>query len=217
MGNSSETGSHKTNPFNCVRAVTSSWKLKLKTLSFHCFSFIKMFYNLIIIIICPQSGMCFYCGQPLPAEDKLADTFERTIQTEPAEAAQFNACSQKVGWHILTLLLSQCVGASVCALVHASTRMFMCVFSQKARGSRNRLHRATHIGRLLPTKAVSGTALSVTFIFLIADQTEETQRPVIFFHNNIPVCSSTVNIYPTEKLWPYNQAVVIGWLLDSHI
>ncbi|AWP21881.1 putative gap junction alpha-8 protein-like [Scophthalmus maximus] len=39
--------------------------------------------------------------------DKLADIVERTIQTEPAEAAQVNACPRELGWHSRAVLLSR--------------------------------------------------------------------------------------------------------------
>lgn len=81
-----------------------------------------MFYNLIrigrLISELLEWNVLSLLAAPPCVKDKLADIVERTIQTEPAEAAQFSVCSQELGWHSHAVLLSQSrwVGACVCAL-----------------------------------------------------------------------------------------------------
>lgn len=69
--------------------------------------------------------------------DKLADIVERTIQTEPAEAAQVNACPRELGWHSRAVLLSRpkwagAMRVPLFACVHVTGHV--CVFTKKARG-----------------------------------------------------------------------------------
>lgn len=71
----------------------------------------------------PPSGMCLFLAAAPPCfKGKLADIVERTIQTEPSEAAQFNACSQELGWDSRAALLfqSKWVGACACTCMHVS-------------------------------------------------------------------------------------------------
>lgn len=128
--------------------------------------------------------MCFYCEQPLPVSRINWQILSREQSKQPAEAAQVQCLLAKT-WLAFpcTFLLSQSRwGACVCPCMHVSTWLLMCVFPQKARGSWNRLHGATHIGLLLPTKASSGTAeLPFASIVLIGDQAGEAQRPTPFF------------------------------------
>lgn len=97
-----------------------------------------MWYRLTIgrLSLCPQSGMFLFRAASPCVKDKLADIVERTIQTEPAEAAQFNACSPELGWHFRAVLLSQSrwAGACPCALAGALTWPFMSVFSHRKPG-----------------------------------------------------------------------------------
>lgn len=142
----------------------------------------EMFYDLMIIgrlFLSTQSGMCFYYGQPLPVSRINWQILLSEQSKKPTEAAQFKACSKELGWHSCAALLSQSRwgGGS-----HACVHVIVNVCFHKARGSGNRLHGATHIGPLLPTKASSGTAeLPIASIFLIADEVGEVQSPSLFF------------------------------------
>ncbi len=144
-----------------------------------------MFYDLIItgtVFLHPQSGMWFYCGQPLPMsrinwQILLREQSKQNLQKLPSSVSVHKNLA---GIPVQSCYLSPGEWVHVCA--HACMWLFMRVFSQKARGSWNRLHGATHIGTLLPTKASSGTAaLPFASIFLIADQARQAKRPALFF------------------------------------
>lgn len=94
-----------------------------------------MFYDLMIIgrlFLSPQSGMCFYFNRPLPVSRINWQILLSEQSKQPAEAAQFKACSEELGWHSCAALLSQSrwVGAWVWARMHVSMWLLMCVFSQ---------------------------------------------------------------------------------------
>lgn len=86
--------------------------------------------------------MCFFivASLSLPVSRINWQIVERTIQTEPAEAAQFTACSPELGWHPRAVSLSQCRWVGAC--VWSPCDCCRVCFHKKARGSRNRLHGA---------------------------------------------------------------------------
>lgn len=141
-----------------------------------------MFYDLIIIgrLVSQSSewNVLSLLAAPPCVKDKLADIVKRTIQTEPAEAAQFSVCSQELGWHSHAVLLSQSrwVGACVCACMHVS-----CVcFHKKPRGhgtdcAGGDLHQPCACQRKLTAE------LALASIFLIFDQAREALHPALFF------------------------------------
>lgn len=83
-----------------------------------------MFYNLIrigrLISELLEWNVLSLLAAPPCVKDKLADIVERTIQTEPAEAAQLSVCSQELGWHSHAVLLSQSYTDAARRLYHAA-------------------------------------------------------------------------------------------------
>jgi len=117
----------------------------------------------------PESGMCFYC-RPVSGINWQLLLRKQSEQLPTSMPAHENFAGIRSGPCYLRLH------------VRASMWLLMPVFSQKARGSWNRLDRATHTGPLSPAEASNKTAkLPFASLVLAADPSGEAQRPVLFF------------------------------------